>query len=339
MLKKLKNSFLGRSLKKSREIFLLFKANISLLKVFLYDYKKFRRNYSHVYSKKKISGIRSWLLFDIHRLEKGLVLKKTRLDFGIDSINRILNNLTEYQTSLNLEDCELNSEKLASYAISILIRYDSYHQSKGCTHTFSNDEVFHKFTNLQSNQAAGTKTIEISDINFNDFESVVTTRFSCREFTGEPVDEEILNQAIKLAISTPSVCNRQHWRARHFKDTKCQEVLELQNGNAPFRDEIKEILVITTDLGYFITPFERYQQYIDGGMFSMSVLNALHHFKIGSCALNWAASLQQDIDIYKMKLIPNTESVVMVIAIGCYDKRVRAACSTRLEVDTIMCQR
>src|SRR3546814_8739546 len=64
--------------------------------------------------------------------------------------------------------------------------------------------------------------------------------------------------------------------------------LSLQNGNRGFGHEIPCLLILCTDLSAFDTAGERYQHWIDGGMFSMSLVWALHALGYSSCCLNWS---------------------------------------------------
>lgn len=301
---------------------------LSLLKIYRYDFSKFCK-YSSIYSVSDLQQISNILMFDIHRIEKGLVIKNTRAGFGRDVVNNILINLDL------LDKTEQKNIFIMDYGRSVLKEYHLYHQNNNLNHDFMLNKKFINQIEQSESCEAGIKSVCVSDLNLENFKTVVSTRFSCREFSDEIIDKNILKSAVELAISTPSVCNRQHWRVRCFEGEKCQQILMLQNGNKPFRNEINSVLVVTSNLNCFLTPSERYQQYIDGGMFSMSLLNALHHNKIGSCPLNWSASLEQDIAIHYQNIIPNGEAVIMVIAIGNYKEVVPATCSTRLSVDDI----
>jgi len=96
-------------------------------------------------------------------------------------------------------------------------------------------------------------------------------------FSDRPVKQEIVKRAVSLALKTPSVCNRQAWFVYHIDDQSIiGRCLELQNGNSGFGHKIQSLLIIASDLKAFDTGGERYQHWIDGGMFSMSLVYALH---------------------------------------------------------------
>lgn len=75
---------------------------------------------------------------------------------------------------------------------------------------------------------------------------VMRTTFACREFTGDPVPDEILHRIIDNARFAPSGGNRQGWRIISITDTNTREaladlslpcatryLLELQAGESP----------------------------------------------------------------------------------------------------------
>jgi len=54
---------------------------------------------------------------------------------------------------------------------------------------------------------------------------VMRTTFACREFTGEPVPDDVLNRIIDNARFAPSGGNRQGWRIINVTDTAKKERL------------------------------------------------------------------------------------------------------------------
>jgi hypothetical protein len=66
-------------------------------------------------------------------------------------------------------------------------------------------------------------------------------------------------------------------------DTAIEQVLALQNGNRGFGHLAKRVLIVSADLHAFIGPIERNKAFVDGGMFAMSLLYALHRLELGAC--------------------------------------------------------
>lgn len=143
------------------------------------------------------------------------------------------------------------------------------------------------------------------------------SRYSLREYSDRVVPNEIVSRAVSLALKTPSVCNRQEWVIYHTTDESViEKALSLQSGNRGFGDKVRNLAVIATDLKAFVQGNEAYQQWIDGGMFAMSFVYALHSLGIGSCCLNWSQSPSADRKLRDSMSIDYHHSIIMMIAFG-----------------------
>jgi nitroreductase len=158
-------------------------------------------------------------------------------------------------------------------------------------------------------------------------ENFFMSRYSLREFSDEKISAEALSRALEMAMKSPSACNRQSWHVYHLEGELAQQALAFQDGNRGFGHKIKELLIITTDLRAFVSPRERYQHWIDGGMFSMSLILALHSIGIASCCLNWSQSGRADIKFRKVIKISPQHTVMMMLAIG-YPNEQNTVCAS-----------
>ena len=76
--------------------------------------------------------------------------------------------------------------------------------------------------------------------------------------------------------------------------------------------------------------------YVDGGIYVMNLLYALHYYHIGACTLNWSVTPDTDHELKKILAIDETEAVVALIAIGHVPNEFKVAASHRLNVSSIM---
>lgn len=183
--------------------------------------------------------------------------------------------------------------------------------------------------------------LEYSGMNFKrgilkDPESFFLSRYSLREFKEEIVPKTIIERAVRLAMKTPSVCNRQPWAVYHTSESDVKKLaLGFQSGNRPFGDKIPNLMVVTTDLKAFFAGSEHYQHWIDGGLFSMSVIYALHALGVASCALNWSQDPKVDRDLRKALNIKPNHTIIMMIAIGYPDEQNRVCASARRPLNEV----
>jgi nitroreductase len=133
-----------------------------------------------------------------------------------------------------------------------------------------------------------------------------------------------------MAQKTPSVCNRQSSKVYVFsKAEDKQKVLSYQNGNRGFGDQASKVLIVTSNLEHFVSAGERNQCWVDGGMFSMSLVYALHSLGLGTCCLNWSVERQADQELRQVAGISDAEAVMMMIAVGHLPETLKVAQSPR----------
>lgn len=308
-------------------------ARIDLVKIYYYDYCKYVKYsyFSGINDKSELDSIEAEILFQLHRIEKGLSLPNMRPEFGYSSIEEIIKLSSRIETLGVI----LSSFKIYPYMSSLFKEYDRHYVEIGKKHGFELNRKFIEIKNSDSTiiKDAGVISVDRIENDINSYEQVLKSRYSTRAFKQGYVNDKQLKKAINLSIHTPSVCNRQHWRIHHYKGECKDKVLSLQNGNQSFREQISEVLLITSKVSYFRNPFERNQMYTDGGLFSMNLMNSMFYYGINSCPLNWSSSLEQNITLEKLKLIPKDEVVIMAIAIGYPSDKSKRTASTKLSLD------
>lgn len=256
-----------------------------------------------------------------HVIEKGLCMPDFRPRFGIVRVQHLIDLMKRF--------VDRGGEKSNRHFVSAVICLQAYREK-------------HKDLNISVEDIILTQTIaEFSDIaksatstarggvdevsreilfshaqsSFADF---AMSRRSCRSFEANiKVSNKSLENAIKIALHTPSVCNRQAWKVHVFHDRKAiDKLLSYQNGNVGFGHTIPCLLIVTMDLQCFDGVIERYQPWIDGGMFGMTLLLAIHHIQLGAVPLNWSVLPDADKGLRKAARIPGCESIVMLIGVG-----------------------
>lgn len=171
----------------------------------------------------------------------------------------------------------------------------------------------------------------------NELIDLIVSRHSVRQFSDAPVPDEVLHNATRAAQAAPCVCNRQASRVYFVRDPKLkQALLACQNGNRGFGDITPVVAVVTTNLDHFLEAPERYQPWIDGGLFTMNLLLGIHAQGYGACCLNWSAQPKQDRQLRRLGLIPDSENIITLIAIGALKPEYVVARSERNAVEDVM---
>lgn len=280
-----------------------------------------------------VDTLGSLIVKDAHRLEKGLSLPNFRRGFGENVIRRLIDNLRLFNRRYG---CNEFSYK---YGVNALQSYSDAHNSDNnltveLCKQFLKDEK--EKARLNVGVDSQTRDVFFSDTS-SSFRAFNKSRRSARNFTGETVEKDLIKQAVDMAKYAPSVCNRQSARV-HFSNRKADmfELLKLQNGNRGFGQDLGAVLVITSKISTFEGAGERNQMYIDGGIFLMNILHALHFLEVGACALNWSVKSSVDKKCRTVCNIPEDEVIISFIGIGYVPEKFDIACSPRLPENDIL---
>ncbi len=279
------------------------------------------------------------IIMEYHRIEKGLTLRERRPWFGEGTVNSLLSLLEEW----NRLQIGPSDDHVVPAAVGALRAYFAgFGQVEAPSWVASAASRYEAIASemVVAPGAGGTEiftTLPESNRLSEEFVEFVLARHSIRNYSQLPVEDGTVASAIALAATSPSVCNRQATRVRRFRTLEEKRaILAHQNGNRGFGEEAAEILLITTDLTSFVTPGERSQGLIDGGMFCMTLIYALHADGVGTCCLNWSASTRQDRRLRQTIRIKPHERVVMLMALGYPALSASVAMSTPTPAHRIM---
>lgn len=294
--------------------------SVYVLADFLYDAVRFIK-YSHLGGRIRNEGeYHGVVTMEYHRLEKGLTLPNPRPFFGTGTIAKLLTLVRETR---------FTGVRARRHALESIDSYFNEHNARGFRPETGGELARYRAAagaligsvGGGRGQQAGIvrKTAEQirGGAGAMDFEKFMADRHSIRDYSTRPVTEvEILN-AVETAMRAPSVCNRQAWQCYFTSDQAViEQALKCQNGNAGFRSRIPAVCIITSRMSYFVSSGERYQAWIDGGMFAMALVLALHGQSMGSCCLNWSVDWWQDRKLRKAVSIPDDETVIMMLSVG-----------------------
>jgi nitroreductase len=269
----------------------------------------------------------AFLTKQYHIIEKGMALPKPRVGFGENKIKTLLTVSKEY-----LE--KYGEDSLSKAIVSTLQEYVLFNLEYNNKSSLI-DEINIFILDRGFNNKGGTRLISSLEYQKNNFDFFFKSRYSIRDFADIIVPNDLLLEAAEIARYSPSVCNRQGWHVHIYNGSDVKKVLALQNGNNGFTDSIKSVAIITGNAHYF-TKSERNQVTIDGGMFAMSYILALHSLNIGTCALNSCVSYKTEKKIKQVANIPVNEKVIMFIAIGFQKTECRIAQSNRRDAETFI---
>lgn len=301
---------------------------------YIYDAIRFllSRNRAALVENMDAEHAKMHLLRLMHSLEKGLSLPEPSFGFGKEKALPLKKEADIYLA-------RFGHDQIHKLILATLAAHQSWQNSVG------GDSPGFSVEKLQRDAdgaIAGTRTITREQVWMHakiDFDDSAINRHSIRNFTGEPVLEKDILDAIRTAIKSPSVCNRSCTRAYYAIEPEAVKgVLAEQDGNRGFGDKAGAAIVIAADMRAFYKNGERNQGWVDGGLFAMSLNYALYAKGYGVCMLNWSMDAPHDYLFRKKFGIPTEHLVVMLMASGHIPETLKVAESPRRDVAEIACR-
>ncbi|QCO58130.1 nitroreductase family protein (plasmid) [Pseudorhodobacter turbinis] len=253
------------------------------------------------------------ILKQYHGIEKGLSLKEPRPGFGQEKIKDLLVRIDTYEKD------PAHKPAVVKAAIGSLLDYRTFNRTHDVSQLWL-DRWLEARSSQQIEHAERDGGVEhvtraaILEKTAGVTENFFMSRHSIRNFSGGEVPFDDIERAANIARKTPSVCNRQGPRSHCFMNAS--KALKLQSGNAGFGHQASRALVITSDIQAYSSVGERHQAYIDGGLYAMSIVYALHALGYGSCMLAWNQTMQKNAKARTKLGIPDNEVIIMMIAVG-----------------------
>lgn len=268
-------------------------------------------NYDYYATDKNFMPI---IVANYHVIEKIIAMPDFQLGRGKERVLVVCGDLLKYrELGFDLYNIQYIS------ALQAVDEYDRIHKKAG----YTLDEVLQATINSVldgvhipvHNQPATTVTEFFSDADAS-FASFARSRHSCRSYSDKDIPMSEIQACVDLARTTPTPCNRQPNKTYVLTDKKMIErVINIQGGGYGFGDKANKLLIITSRTTVF-SYLEMNEAFKSGGMYTMNLLYALHHHRIGACPLEWGEHAHKDNLLRKIVGIPDNEEVIMLISIG-----------------------
>lgn len=312
-------------------------SKFDLLKSYYSDYKEYSHWQYHNSNVKSKNALEAKILRQTHIIEKGMSLSQPREKFGVQKAIELMDFINDF---VGLK-YEIEDSIPVLNAIGVLKAYLNYHEKRG----FQPQDVLNKYAKydkyLLQNESYGVAEVNKFDLlkkANGPFPEFFMSRHSVRQFSDTPIDEMAIKKAVQLAMKAPSACNRQSCKAYFYKEKAVNKELgKLIAGNTGFDEEVQNYIVVTSDISAFYDSFERNQIYVDGGIFTMALVEAFHYYGIASCILQNGEYKEKNKKFKAIcKNIPDNEKIILFIAVGYYKDNFTYAVSHRKDLDSVL---
>lgn len=278
--------------------------------------------------------LRARIIAQYHILEKGLTMPESRTGFGQPQAVELAVLCEQYTGQFGTDECQIR------HAVGVLKEYCHFQEERG----FALDgETVRKVDQLAAlfQEATGEQVIttpgEYFALTEEPFPRFAKSRCSVRNYSSEPVDAEKIKAAVEVAKKSPSSCNRQGTKVHlEMRKEVLSRILEIQSGNRGFGHLAQAAIVVKGDIRACFNVYENHMPYVDGGMFAMSLLYALHHEHLVACPLNCYLSKAKLGEIARLCEFEESEVPIVMIAVGVAPDSFKIASSPRLDESQII---
>ncbi len=273
---------------------------------------------------------------DVHRLEKGILMRPRRDTFAKDYI---LETVEFYANAMHRASGDpLMDPAEVEWAHDVLAEY--------FTIVTVADPVVDRARRLFASVPAPTSTgtvkpyehgsIAGSGVAYDQLLALSRQRRSVRWFLDKPVERDLVDKALLVARQSPSACNRLPYEYLVFDDPEMvKRVGKIPFGAAGYYQQIPTLIVVKGRLDSYFSPRDRHVIYIDAALASMAFMFALETLGLSSSVINWPDFEPLERKMAKTLGLAPHERVVMLMAVGYADPTGLVASSQKKDLDVL----
>lgn len=301
--------------------------SISLLTVYIHDFWDYNKCNLNGWGDFNQDQLKGKILLLSHSIEKGMFFPVKKNNWGKKKIFNLYELLQVY-----IEEYGISKECVSAFNIISAYNNDDF--------SCKDDDILNIVAKIRTQYKdylfdgiGGVKWVsKPNDFEKNSILYFFSSRASVREFSSLPITEEEIESAMDIAYLTPTACNRQTSRVYGIQNKELINlILSLQLGNQGWCDKANMMFLITGNISYFGGINERYQVYIDSGLFAMNFVWGLHLNHIASCFKMFVRNYKLQKEIVKYCNIPENEVPIVIIMAGHYkEEAIKDPISYRL---------
>ena len=252
---------------------------------------------------------------NIHRLEKGLVMRPREPVFAEDYVEETVRELRRLRDLGGLDPVE---DKWAGDVLA-----DYFAAVRDTPRIAAARAVF---ASLGTGEPPGTAPSSVpgsradgvrSGVSYEDFLALCRQRRSVRWFEPRAVPRELVMRALAAAAQAPSACNRQPFLFRYFdRPEDARRIASIAMGTTGYAGNIPALVVLLGDLGCYPEERDRHVPYIDASLAAMQFMLALETLGLASCPINWPDIEGRERQMDRELELPPHLRPVMLIALG-----------------------
>lgn len=269
-------------------------------------------------SLKELKKSSALLRRNVHRIEKGLIMRPRRPVFGESFIGETVECFARAASSDSFSIGELK------WARDVI---DRYFEAVGDSAVISAARNRYFDGPARSSVQLGPEGRSFSpyprndcptiDISYEQIFGLFLRRRSVRWYVQRSVPRDALEMLVDAAAYAPSACNRQPFRfVIADSPPGAVEIAKCAGGTGGFADNLQTVIVVVGDLSAYPEERDRHLIYIDGALASMQLMLSAETMGLSTCPINWPDVRPAERRIEELLDLLGHERVIMLIAVG-----------------------
>ena len=266
-----------------------------------------------------------------HSLEKGMSFDKAR-PFGKEKVKELM---------ALFDKIDKDKKTAKEIVVNTLREYVDFYERHGWLEEpeYTSVKQFLAVNKNISRHKAGVETLSKKDVDAKtDYEKFLLSRHSIRNFSEKRLTKKDFEKAVHIARLTPTACNRQMVNVIFCESDSAKEAVisVIRKNLVGFNLDYATPIVVTFNTAAFSNPLERNQGWLNAGLFTMNLVNAMHSLGIASCICEFQQKPKREKALKKILHIKDNERIAVTIMAGYYRDENKVYVSQRLSSDELM---
>lgn len=291
-----------------------------------------RRDYYRNKKRDRVTHVE--LRRNVHRLEKGLIMRPRRDVFARDYITETIEFYEQAVRQCRTAPGTMDQAEM-DWAHDVLTAY--FEAATGDDQTIQQARARFGAAGYEAEVTGKVPhpKEQLSDISYDDLEKLVVQRRSVRWFEPRQIEREKIDNALLLARQAPTACNRLPYEFRVFDEPAlAREIANIPFGTAGYADNVPAIAVVVGKLESYFSPRDRHAIYVDSSLAAMQFMLGLEAQGLSSCVINWPDFEPLEAKMQKRLGLSLSDRVVMLIGFGYAHPEGLVPSSAKKELDT-----
>lgn len=292
-----------------------------------------RRDYYRNKHRDRVSHVE--LRRNVHRLEKGLIMRPRREVFARDYIIETIEFYEEAAAQCASDPESMERSEMA-WAHDVLTEYFRV-SATGVDATVDDARRRFEATEYDADFTGKIPYVKkaLSTISYDDLHDLAMQRRSVRWFDDRPVPRDLMDQALLIGRQAPTACNRLPYEFRVFDEPEmAQKVASIPFGTVGYAQNIPSVVVVVGKLESYFSPRDRHAIYVDSSLAAMNFIMGLETLGLSSSVINWPDFEPLERKMQKTLGLSLSERVIMLIAVGYAHPEGLVPYSQKKELDT-----